>query len=387
MDDGNTAVRFIHTADWHLGKSYRSRRDENGIPLELCWTRDAAGELVDYVRAHEIPIVLMCGDILHRRNPSPTTDNILAAILHDLSDLGVTVVYLLGNHEVTGWGDHPAKIYDTLNIPRVIIADTASIHRLEVPGGAVQVATIPYPAILQDSFGNIMRNLIESIDVETKSILMAHVFTEGAKLSGGDMNLLPTEPHIKPAMLHGTPFDYIALGHIHRYQQVIANPAAVYAGSLQRITFAEEGELKGFVDVQITRNNEGTRAKWHFIPVKATRFVTMDLDICGHENAMEIAETKILATAMDDAVVRIIVHRRSDDPKPSIPTLRKMAISNGAAIILINEDIERGRSEKILALPATGDVLTDIEKYIRSMHPKLSEKIPQILEIIAQLNR
>jgi len=232
-----------------------------------------------------------------------------------------------------------------------------------------------------------MRNLVESIDVGINSILMAHVFTEGVKLSGGDIDLLPTEPHIKPTMLHGKPFDYIALGHIHRYQQVVANPATVYAGSLQRITFAEEGESKGFVDVQITRNSERTQVKWNFIPVKATRFVTIDVNICGHENAMEVAENKILSTPMKDAVVRIIVHRRSDDPKTSISALRKMATSNGATIVLINEDIERDSVKNIIDTHTTGDMLTDIERYIRKMHPELSERIPKIIETINELDR
>ena len=51
-----------------------------------------------------------------------------------------------------------------------------------------------------------------------------------------------------PSQLAIEPFDYVALGHLHRYQNLksYGYPAIVYSGSIERIDFGERKEEKGF---------------------------------------------------------------------------------------------------------------------------------------------
>ncbi len=384
----NGIIGFIHTADWHLGLTRNSLRDRNGIPLEFGWIKNSAMELVDYVRANGIELVLMCGDILHSSNPSPTVENILAEIFDKITDSGAKIVYMLGNHEIPGWGDHPARIYDTLNVPNVIIADEIAVHKLNLDGKIVQIATIPSNSMQEMSFEDALKIIRDELAPGLPAILMSHIFIDGAKLSGSDISRLPNESHISPIVINHLPFQYIALGHIHRYQKIFSEPPAIYSGSLQRVTFAEENETKGFVDVKIIPEDENFKTQWHFIPVHSTKFITADIDIRGIKDAEEYMISRISSLSLDGAMVRIRIYRRIDDVKVSLPRIRKLGKELGAISVRIEDKIDRDKNRvDIEEIKPSGDIAADVEKYIKSQTPHLVDKSEKILKTIDELER
>jgi exonuclease SbcD len=104
-------------------------------------------------------------------------------------------------------------------------------------------------------------------------------------------------------------FDYVALGHIHKHQNLTAGedgvPPVVYAGSLERIDFGEAGQPKGFCWVELARGN----TTWEFVRTNARSFVIIRIDV---RDSGEIDPTQMVLDAIarhdiDDAVVRLIV--------------------------------------------------------------------------------
>ncbi|RKZ32915.1 hypothetical protein DRQ33_05045, partial [bacterium] len=276
MDRRNEKIKFVHTSDWHLGFSNLSKKDDDGIPIQFRWIMQSADELVKHIHTEKVDIVFMCGDILNTRNPSPTVENILAKILYDITSQGAKVIYLIGNHEIPGWGDHPMKIYDTLRVPGVSIADKVDIHRIELKNDkTIQIATIPYPVDFE--LDEALRMLSDKVEPGIPAVAMLHSFVTGAKLSGSDINILPDEPHLEPMDFHQLPFDYIALGHIHRYQRIWNNPPAVYCGSFQKTSFAEETENKGFVAGTISQQNDKFVVNSEFVEVESANFITLNI--------------------------------------------------------------------------------------------------------------
>ena len=106
-----------------------------------------------------------------------------------------------------------------------------------------------------------------------------------ATYSGSERTaLIGQDPTLLTSTLANPSFDYVALGHIHKYQDLHKGsmPPVVYSGSLERIDFGEEHETKGFVigSIDIEKDNPSERTtRFEFIPVAARPFVTIEVEI------------------------------------------------------------------------------------------------------------
>jgi exonuclease SbcD len=106
-------------------------------------------------------------------------------------------------------------------------------------------------------------------------------------------------------------FDYVAMGHIHKYQVLsYARPPIVYPGSLERIDFGEERDKKGFVWVEIGEPGEdGVREVRHtFHEVNARRFLKINVN-ADRESPTEEVLRRIQEHAEEtrDAIVRLVI--------------------------------------------------------------------------------
>ena len=102
-------------------------------------------------------------------------------------------------------------------------------------------------------------------------------------------------------------FDYVALGHIHKHQNLTSGevgvPPVIYAGSLERIDFGEEGQTKGFCWVELARG----ATEWQFVPVKARPFRTIRADVRQAEDPTQAVLDAVAGHDVSGAVVRLIV--------------------------------------------------------------------------------
>ena len=95
--------------------------------------------------------------------------------------------------------------------------------------------------------------------------------------------------------------DYVALGHIHKHQSLNDGgyPPVVYAGSLERIDFGEEGQPKGFCWVELARG----ATSWRFVELAARRLVTIRTDVREALSALASLQQAVAAHDITDAVV------------------------------------------------------------------------------------
>jgi exonuclease SbcD len=285
-------------------------------------------QVVDYAIAQEADLVIFAGDAFRTREPTPTHQREFARRIRHLVSAGIPVVLIVGNHDISSL---PAKadaldIYATLEVPGVWVGRQPELKRIETRSGPLQVAFLPWiPRWAQQDldYSVLVESLAGQIDPAIPAVLAAHCAVEGATLSSEARMMAGSEPTVAPEILANRAFEYVALGHVHRFQDMNRgrHPPVVYSGSLERVDFSEEGEDKGFVCAQVEKG----RTEYEFVPVCARRFLTIEVQveaadstdatgevlsaIAQHEDEIEGAVVRVRAVlgeraTVDDAAVR-----------------------------------------------------------------------------------
>ena len=149
-------------------------------------------------------------------------------------------------------------------------------------------------AFIEEFYIDFVANCAREIDPAMPALVAAHLTVQGSDLGGSERaSLIAHEPtftaaQLTPSAPNGRPaFDYVALGHIHRYQDRNADafaagegPPVVYSSSIERISFKEHDDRKGFVLIDIEADGRAqddalrrssTRLRGASCPSRSTR--------------------------------------------------------------------------------------------------------------------
>jgi DNA repair protein SbcD/Mre11 len=109
-------------------------------------------------------------------------------------------------------------------------------------------------------------------------LLTGHFSVAGATVSSERTVMLGRDLMVSPGTLGDPRWDYVALGHIHKHQNLTPKgaygPPIVYSGSLERIDFGEAYDPKGFCWIELQRD----LTQWQFVPVKARPMIELHID-------------------------------------------------------------------------------------------------------------
>lgn len=254
-------MRILHTADWHVGKAIRgqSRAGEHRAVLAEI-TGIAAREAVD--------VVLVVGDLFESAAPTPEAEAIVYQGLLDLAGTGAVVMVVAGNH------DNPRRleaVAPLLDLGRVHLLATPArpeeggLVRLSAPSGAeVAVARLPFVSqrgvvraedLMQrgadersgryaDRVRAVLDALCGGFGGDTVNVVAAHLFVEGGTLGGGERSGHTVFDYAVPASAFPPDAHYVALGHLHRAQQLPGPSQVRYCGSPLQLDFGEQDDPK-----------------------------------------------------------------------------------------------------------------------------------------------
>jgi exonuclease SbcD len=381
-------IRLLHFADLHIGMENYGRLDPatgvNGRVLDFLHRFD---ELIDYGLEHEVDLVIFAGDAFKTRNPSPTYQRAFARRVKKLADAGVSVVLLVGNHDLPTMVQRASSvdIFRTLEVSNVTVGWKEKVHRIETRHGPVQIATVPYPVrqrllahdeyrglsigqldeALRDIVTSNIQALVAQLDPDLPAVLAAHLSVSGATFGSERSVMIGRDAVVLKSALADPAWDYVALGHVHLHQSLNAGayPPMVYSGSLERIDFGEEGQTKGFCRVELVRGE----TTWEFIPVAARPFVTVRADVRDALNPLMALQQEIAAHDLQGAVVRLILWLRADqEPLVRDRDVRGL-LSDAYFIGGINREIERETRVRLGSLAP--EEMTDselLEKYLET---------------------
>lgn len=325
-------MRLLHFADLHLGVENYGRTDPaTGLSSRLGDFLRTFDETIDYALRERIDAVLFAGDTFKTRDPNPTVQRAFAERIRRLSQAAIPTVLLIGNHDLPSVMSRATSvdIYDALAVEHVRVCRRIEGFTLETAGGPLQIVAAPWitrSALLAreeyrtESMEALNQHLLERItealaaevaelDPDLPTVLMGHFSLGGATFGSEQSIMLGQDLILNRGDLQPQAFDYIALGHIHKHQQVGPDtPPTVYSGSLERVDFGEEREQKGFVVVEIGPGGRGARdVRWHFRPVAARPFVTLRLAAGGDDPLADVREAIARRDDLRGAVVRAFI--------------------------------------------------------------------------------
>ncbi|MEM7343675.1 MAG: exonuclease SbcCD subunit D [Chloroflexota bacterium] len=364
-------INLFHIADVHIGMENYGRLDsKSGLNSRVVDFLRRLSQSIDLALEREADICIFAGDAYKNQRPNPTFQREFSRRIKRLSDEGVPVVLLVGNHDMAT-ADRAASsldIFGVFDIPGVVVANREQIYQMTCRRGQpLQVATVPYPQrsrlLSREQFQNMT---LDDLDMEISrilgqnlsdlaaeaqeqpdipAVLTAHLSVSEAKQGSEQSVMIGRDVVVLKSVLADPTWDYVALGHIHKHQELNRgqHPPIVYPGSLERIDFGEEKERKGFVMAQIERG----KTNWDFIPVDSRRFVTIRLDVRSSDDPMTDILDELYDHEVDEAVVRVIIKATETqelllDDKPIRQTLR------GASYIAsIVRDIDRGQQRRL----------------------------------------
>jgi exonuclease SbcD len=376
---------MIHFADLHIGMENYGRTDPNtGLNGRVTDFLARLDDVVTYAYEHDADLVLFAGDAFRSRSPGTTLQREFAQRIRQLSDAGVAVVLLAGNHDVPVMSQRASsvEIFDTLAVPRVTVAQKPAVHRIATKRGPVQVLALPYPIrqrlLSRDQFRSlpqeqldravsealvgILESLAATLDPECPSVVLGHFSVDGA-LWGSERSIMVGRDVTLPVSALNDPrWQYVALGHIHQHQDLNSGntPPIVYSGSLERVDFGEERQPKGFCWVQLGQD----QASWRYVEVGARRFVTLRADVRGQPEPLEVVRREAASQDLAGAVVRLIV-RLAPEQESGLRDADLMPLLAPAFYAQVNREIVRAVRDRLDGMePAAMTDAHLLERYL-----------------------
>ena len=235
---------FLHTSDWHLGATGGERDlwdDQKYFIDAIC----------GIVREKRVDAVLLAGDVYDRSVPAASAIGLYDYAMNRLcGELGVKVLTIAGNHDSAERLASCAGLLDKAGLylqgatqrePRVV--EFADSQVFFLPWMTEEKIKSLYPeerdgiTDLTEAYRVAVNHMREKFIPGKHHLLLSHAFITNAETSTSDRAAeIGFATQVPASVFEG--FDYVALGHIHKPQQV--NPFIRYSGSPMEYSFGRE---------------------------------------------------------------------------------------------------------------------------------------------------
>lgn len=273
-------MKVLHTSDWHVGKVLKgqSRAEEHAAVL---------AELVDIARAERPDLVLVAGDMFDGAAPTPAATRLVTGALTALRDTGGEVVAIAGNHDngpaldalrpwaqaagvtlrgtVRGREEHVitgttggGERWRLVALP--FLSHRYAVRATELFALSAAEANQTYA----DHLARMIAALTADFAPDAVNLVTTHVTVVGAKVGGGEREAHTIQSYAVPASIFPASAHYVALGHLHRAQQVPGPAPVRYCGSPLAVDFGEGDNTPGVTVVEVSASST---AKARDVPV------------------------------------------------------------------------------------------------------------------------
>lgn len=401
-------IKILHFSDIHLGSGFSHGRinPKTGLNTRLEDFIKSLSLCIDRAISESVDLVLFGGDAFPDATPPPYVQEAFASQFCRLADANIPTVLLVGNHDQhsQGIGGASLCIYRTLAVPGFIVGDSLNTHKIMTKNGDIQVITLPWltrstlftrrktdglsfeevSQLLIESLTSALEGEIRQLDPALPTILLAHLMADRANLGAERFLAVGKGFTIPIALLIRPEFDYVALGHVHKHQNLNPsnNPPIIYPGSIERVDFSEEKEDKGYVLLEIEKG----RVNWEFNTLLTRVFCTINVNVSDQEDPQKIILNAIQKKPIQDAVVRLIYQIRSEQLELIDTQAIYQALETAHSYTIRPELVSQLSRRRLpeLGVENSLDPMTALKAYLDN-DENLQELAPDILEAAQSL--
>lgn len=292
----DNSIKFIHTADIHLGKklSYNGNPDEQLLSLFNNAGQKALKRMVDLALTEEVDFIIVAGDLYDREARSVKSSRFFLEQCQLLKKKGIKLYIISGNHDPAGRKKEPFELPDNVfffSSEEVEIEDFYKNDKLK--------ARILGQSYRQKFEARSMYNFYTPEDDA--------VFNLGILHTGLDADNRRYVPVNKSELLTKEDIHYWALGHIHQFEKISEEPAVYYPGTIQGRDINEYGD-KGALVVEV---DEHLKIKTKFHSLAAVLFKNIVIDLEKYQNLNNLSALERILTEQINKIIEEIENLNS----------------------------------------------------------------------------
>nr|WP_205863764.1 exonuclease SbcCD subunit D [Planosporangium mesophilum] len=270
----------MHTSDWHVGKVLKgqSRLDDQ---------IKALNGVVQAAKAERPDLVIVAGDLYDTATPTADATRVVVRALSALRETGADVVAIGGNHDngptldaLRVWAEAAGvALRGAVKTPadhlitgrtrdgeewRLVALPFLSQRYAVRAGELFDLTAAEATQTYADHVARLITRLCEGFGADTVNLITTHLTVVGGTMGGGEREAHTIMGYAVPSTVFPASAHYVALGHLHRAQQVPGPAPVRYSGSPLAIDFGEEENASSVSIVEVTAT---TAAKVREVPI------------------------------------------------------------------------------------------------------------------------
>ena len=264
-------MKLVHLSDLHIGKRV----------LEYPFYEDQAyalNQILDIIRAEAPNAVLIAGDVYDKSIPSQEAVELFDDFIVKLAALKTPVFIISGNHDSAERLAFLSRLIDISGVHFApVYTGNVKPYKINDEYGAVNIYMLPFvkPAAVRrffdgeniETYTDAVKACVNRMNLNKseRNVLIAHQFVTGAEKSESEDISVGGVDNVDKSAFDG--FDYVALGHLHRPQNVDGERIR-YCGTPLKYSFSEVNDVKS---VTVVNLDGGGNVSVKTAPIKPLR--------------------------------------------------------------------------------------------------------------------
>lgn len=267
-------MKFIHLSDLHIGK----RVNEFSMIEDQKYIFE---EILRIIGEQSADAVIIAGDVYDRTIPSAEAVQLFDEFLTALAKKRLEVFIISGNHDsaeriafgadlLNICGVHVSPVFDGTCMPVTVKDEFGEIDIYLMPFLKPAQVRRYFPDAEIESYNDAVKAVIDALEIDGKrrNLLVAHQFVTGAETAGSEELTIGGLDNINVEVFQD--FDYVALGHIHRFQYV-KRETVRYAGTPLKYSFSESAHKKNVTVVDMQQKGKIDLSFLPLLPLRDLR--------------------------------------------------------------------------------------------------------------------